>query len=197
MLPVSCLSKVLYRRATLRHFIISLALLVCALAAVNTLTFPLSVPYLLRLSGGTPMLDTRFWYDADTVHTVLAAFGAEGRHAYGLFLSTLDVLIPPAYSYVLMLALSLALKNKVAENSPWRSLNLLPLAAGLADYCENAITGTMLVSYPAKLPVLAGMAGYVTAVKFSVSVLSLFLAILVGFWPKPSSNQLASPPHKS
>ena len=149
------------------------------LSAVNRLDFPLSVPFLVRVTG-QPYLDMCAFCSSSAVLTQLDALGDRGRLLQALLIPTIDVLIP-------VLSFLFGLSALLTLAAPWRShrwvggLLWLPAAALALDLAENASIIALLLRYPLASPEIAGLQGILTGLKFVAygSVLMAVLALLV------------------
>ncbi len=119
--------------------------------------------------------DLLYHYDADTLHELLRQMGEAGRSRYVVTATTLDVLYPVVYSLFLAAALARLLDGVSGRGS---LLPLAPFAIGLADLAENAAVVAVVTAYPERRPLLEGLAGWLTSVKWSLAVL-VVAALLV------------------
>jgi hypothetical protein len=126
--------------------------------------------------AGSP--DTSFWYSADRLYALAEAYGEDGRSAYVLARVTFDVVWPLVYTAMLVLVTGWLLRRSFEAGHPARLLVLLPLAALLADYAENLCTAVVMARYPATTPVLAELAGVMTALKWT-TLSAAFLVVPV------------------
>lgn len=139
---------------------------VTTLATINTVNFPLSVPYLKSLAGGLPILDTRFFYSPSDAYRLFDAFGLIGRQAYLREIWSLDLLVPMLFSFFLWALLA---------RGAFRKFRFLAFLAGGMDYLENILITVLLIQYPAHRDSLVWLAAYVTLTK-----LVLYYGYLVG-----------------
>ncbi len=131
-------------------------------------------------SSGTP--DTSLFYSTAALYRMAAAYGAEGRQAYIQARFTFDLAFPLIYGAFLATALSYLLGHALHEDSPWRRLNLLPLAAMLFDYLENLCAARVMAAYPTAQPAAATLAVLFTPLKWlsiSISFLLLPYALII------------------
>jgi hypothetical protein len=157
-----------------------------AIAAVNGLDFPLSVPRLRALSGGQTLLDLRPGYGPEDAYRLLDALGVAGRLAYLRMLWTVDLVLPALFSAFLWSAVSAGALRR------WRWMTLLP---GAVDYVENAAISALLVAYPARWNAVAWLASAATAVKLSTYLASLAIAVGGAVLARMrTQGRLASPP---
>jgi len=140
-----------------------LAAAVGAIAAVNGLDVPLSARRLRALAGGEPVLDLRPGFGPDQASFVLGRLGAAGRSSYLTMLWTVDLLLPALFGLALWSALG------AGALARWR---WLALAAAAVDYLENVGLSALILAFPGRHPMLATLAGLLTAAKFSLYVLA-------------------------
>ncbi|MBK6793930.1 MAG: hypothetical protein IPG80_15690 [Anaerolineales bacterium] len=137
-------------------------------------------------SGGTSP-DTSYIYSAADLYHMAEVYGAEGRAAYIRARFTFDVVFPIAYLFFLVTSISWLLARGLLEQSPWRLLNLFPLAGAIFDFLENISTSLVLWRYPDTTPVVDRLAPVFTAIKWffvNGSFVIVILGILVVLWKK-------------
>ena len=139
---------------------------------------------LMALAHGRNVPDAQFWRPADALYLQLADYGEYGRRLYLARISPVDLFIPLAQALFLSVAISLAFRRAFDTNSRWQRLNVLPFAAMVGDYLENASIVSIMLAYPNRLEILAGAAAIFTALKFIVSFASIGLILtgLVARW---------------
>jgi hypothetical protein len=130
------------------------------------------------VSGGTPMLDTFFFYTPDRAYELLSAMGAAGRSAY-LTANLVDFFFPLAYTlfFVVSMVMTYTFIYQPEDKRNW--LVLLPFVAMLADYGENICVRLMLLNFPTQLNTVALAASLFTPLKFSL-IVGIGLLILQG-----------------
>lgn len=129
-----------------------------------------------RLTGGVGILDMRWHYDAATAYNVLARQGSVGRAAYLRMLWSLDLAIPPSVALWLATAITLEARRLSHWGTLLRTLSLIPVLAGTADFIENSLISCLLRYYPTRHPQLAALAGWVTTTKQLLYGSSLIIA---------------------
>lgn len=108
-----------------------------------------TIPKTMKHSNGLKLLDMMpTGYDLNYVNELFKSLGKIGRGTYLTNQIPIDMIYPLLFglSYSLMLAYFLKKLKKL--NTPHIYLCLLPIIAGIADYCENFGIITMLRSYP-------------------------------------------------
>ncbi|QID19101.1 hypothetical protein G3580_16645 [Nitrogeniibacter mangrovi] len=129
-------------------------------------------------TAGQP--DTSLHYTAQDLYRMAGQLGAAGRSAYlASRLAGFDLCFPALYGAGLALALGW-LARAFAPASAWRWIPLLPLAAALADYLENAAVALVMLRYPAPTPVIDQLAGGLTALKWALVGASLVAIVASG-----------------
>jgi len=162
------------RIATGPNAFVLFLLALSVLFAANTLDFPLSVPYMERISG-QDYLDMQRFYTADRAYSLLEAFGPAGRNTQLLLLPTLDLLIPFLSGLGGAVMITFLFRNR---RSALR-LRWAALFAALSDYVENIGIFFLVLCYPARIDPLATLTGIVTAVK-SFLYFIMLLTIVAG-----------------
>ena len=133
------------------------------------LIFPLYLLPNIINSGQTGPLDLMFWYNHDTLYQMMASYGEVIRSRYMIGLLTVDVAYPIIYGSLLALVIALIIKKLPIACS--RKLCLIPFVAVLFDLTENTLVIFLLNSYPQKNYLLADIAGFVTASKWSAFII--------------------------
>ena len=158
-------------RLVLALFVLDAALL----GGANLVDFPLSVPSMRRLTGGT-YLDMCCFCSGDRVTAALAAFGEAGRTQQLAFTMTLDLAIP---------LVSAAFGALAARLFGLARLAWVPVLAGALDYAENASIVALVVRYPSRLdlahPGLAHLTGTLSGLK-AVAYGASIAVVLAGAW---------------
>lgn len=176
--PACRLSRAIRRIATGKVVLGSLLLWLVFLYLINGR--PFGIARLLEITGGVTILDMTFTTGPDQVYAVLDALGPAGRAFDLTRIVPLDLVFPFTYALFLAVGISWAMSRWIAEESPWFLLNLAPVAAGAADYCENAGVITLLLTYPARYDPVALWTSIMYAIKFVFSAISfttLFIAL--------------------
>lgn len=119
--------------------------------------------------------DLSFWYSAEDLYRTAEAYGADGREAYVRQRVTFDVVWPLVYVAFLGVTLSWVAGRLAGGARLWQRANLLPVAAGLFDYLENACTVTVMLRYPARAPIVGALAPVMSATKWTLLAASFVL----------------------
>jgi hypothetical protein len=117
-------------------------------------------------SSGLGVPDLLHGFTADDLYTRLTAFGEEGRAIY-LRAELVDLVYPLVYGFFFAFLIALAARRLLRDDSLWRLLCLLPLAATALDYLENACFFTVLLRWPARLDLVAQLASIFNLGKWS------------------------------
>ena len=133
---------------------------------------------------GQPMLDLMFGFSPEQAYTIIAAYGEAGRSGAILFTAIADSLYPFVYAGLLAFAISWFLKGIPIKNSKWQYLNLLPFAALIFDFVENAGIISMLAGYPEQFVNMASMASVAGMLKWTMVVVSAAALVFVIIWGK-------------
>ena len=132
---------------------------------------------------GSP--DSSFFYTADQLYSFAEGYGPEGRAAYIRARWTFDVVWPLVYTLFLTTAISWLVKKSGHQDGWLRYLTLLPLLGMLLDLLENTAASIVMARYPRMTPLLAYLAGSLTALKWiliGLSFAALFLALILILW---------------
>ena len=139
-----------------------------------------SFPIITANAEGIEAFDLRFLgYSVDEARAFLTALNDEGRAHYINIQHRLDLIYPAVLSLALLVGiLRFGARMSVAMRI---LLALIPVAAGIADYTENALVGRML-----SLPVsevtdgLITQASLVTMLKSVLYATSMVLLVVLG-----------------
>src|SRR5215467_5726593 len=160
----SLLFRIVDRLGRTRTALILAVLEVSVLGAVNGLDFPLSVPYLHRVTGQS-YLDFCNFCSSAAVQTQVDALGEKGRLLQALLLCTIDIVIP-TLSCLFGVAALAALTRRWRARGSWIGwLLALPVVGMVLDYGENLSIVGLLIRHPAPSPVLAGLEGLLSGLK--------------------------------
>jgi len=129
-------------------------------------------------SQGSP--DLSLFYSPDDLLAMAESYGAAGRQAYVRARFTFDLAFPLVYTFFLAACTSWLLNRLLPAGSPWRLLNLLPLAAMLLDFIENIAAALVIGRYPALTPLAAAIAPPATFLKWLLVVGSFLLLFVSG-----------------
>lgn len=179
--PLRRLSRAICRISTGRVVLGSLILWLVFLALIQGR--PFGIAALQDITGGATILDMTFTQRPDDVYAVLDALGDAGR-AFDLSnIVPLDLVFPATYMLFLSVGISWTLARWLHRDSQWFLLNLIPIIAGIADYCENAEVITLLLTYPSRLDPVAWYTSIMYIVKFGFSTVSfLILFATLAIW---------------
>ena len=130
-------------------------------------------------TGGAWTPDLSFYYTADELYQLAAAYGAEGRAAYIQARFTFDLVWPLVYVLFLTTAIGWLFRKAFPPGSPWQLSNLVPLFGMLFDYLENIATSLVMARYPAPISIIAALAPIFTMLKWAC-VGGSFVLLLVG-----------------
>lgn len=180
----------------LSHFVQSISnrksflLLLVAYSIYFPIFFFADVPFgLTRIkpyAEGANILDIELFYSAEQAYQRLALFGEQGRAVYFNILMG-DLIYPALLGGFLCVSITLLFRRLNFPSVYWQYLGLLPLANMVFDYIEDALLLSLLSNYPAKLPLTATTAGFVTFTKNMFGILS-FIVLglgLVALFLKP------------
>ncbi len=129
------------------------------------------------------LMDLTPGFSPDQGYQFLESYGETGREAYLFTEWAVDIIYPVIYSIAFSLLLSLVFKKAFVPGQFISRLNILPLAAALGDFIENAGIITMVKAFPARADTAAVIASYGGLFKWGSTFLTviLLLAGLVGW----------------
>jgi flagellar basal body-associated protein FliL len=133
--------------------------------------------------AGTP--DLSFYYSSTELYQMAESYGEQGRQAYISARFTFDLIWPLVYGFFLIATLGWLLKIAFPLDSRWQRANLLPLFGMLFDYLENISTSLVMARFPIQTPIVDGLAGIFTSLKWILIVASFILlvvAMVMAIW---------------
>ncbi len=123
---------------------------------------------LADLTGVEISPDTSILYSADDLYAMAEAYGSEGRGYYIYSRYTFDVAWPLVYLLFLTTSISCLFRSLPVTKTPWRLINLLPLAGAVLDLLENNAASLVMYRYPLPTPIVAHLAPVFTFLKWIV-----------------------------
>ncbi len=144
-------------------------------------------PFFTRQFGpgeGQPMLDLMFGFSPEQAHDIISAYGDAGRSGAILTTAIADSIYPFVYAGLLALAISWFMNGIPLKNPKWQYLNLLPFAALIFDFVENAGLITMLAGYPQEFANIARMASVAGMLKWTMVVVSVIILTTIILWSR-------------
>ncbi len=156
------------------------ALLALAIFIVfSALTLPGQNRISETYSQGSGSPDTSLFYSGGDLFAMAKWYGPAGRAAYIHARWTFDLAFPLVYTFFLVTSLSWFLGRVFRNNSKWRLLNLVPLAAMLLDLLENSMTTLVMAAFPQRVRIAEIAASFFTPFKW-LAVGASFLLVLLG-----------------
>ena len=131
-------------------------------------------------SGGIGPLDLTFFPAVEKVLSAIAAYGVDGRPFYATIELTADIIYPIVYTFFFSLLMTYLLQRAFRKDSKLQRLNVLPFGAWAFDLLENICILTLLFSFPAQSPLVAGAMSLFNGIKWLFAGASLVM-ILVAF----------------
>jgi hypothetical protein len=178
------------RFATPRAFAVLLVALALAMVSIHLVPTPWSLVRLRATTGGVSILDMEAHYTPSEAYARLTALGEAGRRFYlWRVLAGLDVVLP----FLMALTLSAGIQLLVGGRGGSERWVLLPWYGAAADYLENLVIGSLLITFPTEHPFVAFVAGWITTLKLLLYASSTFA--LIGFGARRVWQSLA--PHRA
>lgn len=177
------------RRLSQRLFALARGWIVVVTVAIFVLFSILALPRMAAESaartGGAQQPDTSFIYSPADLYRMAEAFGPAGRQAYIVARFTFDVVFPIVYGAALIALISWLAGQAFPPDSPWRLLNLAPVAGMAFDHLENIATVLVMARYPLRTPVVDLLAPIFTFIKWVFvggSFVVLLALVIVAAW---------------
>ena len=144
------------------------------------LIFPLYLLPNIINTGNVGPLDLLFWYNHDTLYNMLTSYGEVLRSRYIIGLLTADLAYPIYYGTLLVIILTLVIKKHLIPVP--QKIIFIPYIAVFFDLTENCLLIFLLRTFPTKHNVIADIAGFITATKWSAFIIiAMFLIYLVAY----------------
>lgn len=147
---------------------------------VYVMMLTITIPELMRFSGGVKILDMMpAGYNTKYVKTLFEALGEKGREAYLFHQLPVDLIYPFLFgiSSSLMLAYFLNKLGKMGGNLLY--LCLIPLFSGLFDYGENIGIIILLKTYPNNSILLIQITNVFSILKSSFTTIYFIVLIVL------------------
>lgn len=159
---MSSLSEFFYRISKGWVVLVALGVFV----AFSTLTLPGQNRIAETYSQGSGSPDTSLFYPGGDLYAMAKWYGETGREAYIHARWTFDLAFPFVYTFFLLTAISWLFRPIIPQNSIWRKLNLIPLAAMLFDFLENSMTTAVMAEFPSRVRIAEIFASAFTPIKW-------------------------------
>ena len=131
--------------------------------------------------NGSP--DTAFFYPPEFLFELAEVYGEAGRNAYVRARFTFDLIFPLVYGVFLVTSISWLVDHSLNFNSPWRRVNLVPVAGVVFDLLENSTASLVMAGYPERREFFALLASVFTSFKWLFVYGSFFvLANVLMLW---------------
>jgi len=142
-----------------------------------------TIPAVMTFSNGMALFDMMpTGYSEDYTHALLNALGTGGRNYYMYTQLPVDMIYPFLFGLTYSLLLAYFLDKLKWIDKPVFYSTLIPMAAGMFDYLENAGVVIMLNQYPDITSTTTRLANACTIIKSALSTISftllLFLLVL-------------------
>jgi hypothetical protein len=146
--------------------------------AVYIFMLVVTIPEVVNYSGGMKLLDMMpTGYNSDYVNLLFEALGEQGRYAYLFHQIPVDMIYPLLFGISNCLVLAWILNKLGKFHSLLFNLCLLPVFAGVFDYCENFGIISLLKSYPHNPAYLSQITNVFTVLKSFFT--SLYFGVLI------------------
>lgn len=138
-----------------------------------------TIPRVMSFAGGMKILDMMpIGYDAEYVNELFLKLGEPGRQAYLYNQIPLDLVYPALYGIGFSLVLAWFLNRMGKLGSNWIYC-LLPVFAGVFDYCENFGIIAMLQVWPEIPANLVSVTNLFSILKSSLTSVYFIVLIIV------------------
>ncbi len=135
-----------------------------------------------QISGDSGSPDLSFYYTADDLVQMAAAYGEEGREEYVRARFTFDLVFPLVFAFFMITALSWLTRKIFSSDSSWQMANLIPVFGAVFDYLENISTSMVMARYPSSTDIVASLAGIFTSLKWIFVGVASILIIDFALW---------------
>jgi hypothetical protein len=169
-------SSVAWLRKHQSAFLFGLSLFIFLLFLFVVLPAESAKSALMTGSGDSP--DLSFYYSSAELLAIAEDYGAEGRAYYISSRLSFDIVWPLAYLFFLLATANLVFPKRrhlrIRQVAFW-----LTAAAFGFDLLENQLVSHVMRTFPSPSPLLLGLAGVATALKWGTLTLA-FLMLVIG-----------------
>jgi hypothetical protein len=134
----------------------------------------------LAANNSVMPLDLMFFYTPEAVSAMMDKYGEAGRSIYLRIELTADIIYPIIYTLFFGLLISWLFQRAFKPDSTMQKWNVMPVGSWLFNMLENVGIVSMLMGYPSKDAIVAGLTMIFGALKWAFFVITLGL-VLVGF----------------
>jgi hypothetical protein len=127
-------------------------------------------------------LDTLTSYTPEKAYNLISSYGDQGRQSYVMIELTLDLIYPLISALLFSSAIIYAFRHGFPDFAWTGQLALIPFGVMLADYFENVCIIFMLLIYPQKMPIVAGISNVFTVTKLALSPFELIFLVGLAGW---------------
>ena len=165
--------KGLDKISTPRNLVLGIFSAIIIVSLMGTLTQIL----VYDVYGNANMPDTNFGYTYGDIQTAFDTLGSEGLNLW-MQVHLLDVIFPLTYSFSMIFGILMEIRASLPERKNLQLLVLLPMGGAIADYIENALIATQVLSYPVLSESIIAIASLVTITKWLL-LYAGFIAIFI------------------
>lgn len=134
--------------------------------------------FVYNVYGDYTMPDTRFGYTFEEIQAVFDGLGTEGLQIWTM-IHLLDYIFPLVYSLAMIFGLALQLKKLDAFDGTLNKVLALPFLGCIADYGENILIQSQVLTYPNLSVIVINIASYITMAKWLFLVLAFGVIIIL------------------
>lgn len=161
------------RRLTGRWIVIS----ALAMVLIMVVFLPRASARSVADSPDATVPDVTFFYAPAYVFQFAEIQGRTGREHYVRDRLTLDIAFPLSYGLFIASSIAVGLVRAFPRRPQLRRLGWLGVAAMLADIAENLLLSAIMLAYPTRWSVAAGLAAVVSGIKWILVVSGMALAL--------------------
>lgn len=138
-----------------------------------------SIPKVMQYADGMKILDMLpMGYSVEYAQKLFAVLGEAGRSTYLFQQIPLDIFYPGLFAITYVILFVLIFRIIFSKESEFQNLIIVPILAGIFDYCENVGIVIMLSIYPTFQPWLAGITNIFSILKSCLTVLVFIILII-------------------
>lgn len=148
--------------------------------AVYIFMLTVTIPEVMNYSGGMKLMDMMpTGYNPNYVNSLLGALSEQGRRAYLLHQLPADMIYPLLFGVSNCLVLAWFLNKLGKFQSSLFYLCLLPIFAGIFDYCENIGIIRILSTYPQNSILLSQITNVFSILKSAFTTIYFIVLIII------------------
>lgn len=148
---------------------------ICVFIITHLFSIPFGSKTVQNALGGLEIFDKHPSFSSAEVYNRLQSFPLQGIEVYKQFTYTIDIVFPITFFYFLITLARFVIQRTSLSKYLAKAIFYLPFIWLALDLLENSIVFTLLSEFPIRDNFLGSILGFVTATKFGLLFLSIFV----------------------